>query len=266
MTPPRIHQLTQPDDDQWRLAAYLLGELPEAEAAELEQAWLADEDLHERLLAVEDELAYDYLEGRLTSAQAAHYERTTGATERGRRSLEFARTLLQNVRVSGPRRVPGTTWMLRIAAAAAVIAVPLWLFYRVGSMESEVRTLRARAATAEGGRAPAPAPLEIAFVLTPGLTRSEEGAPRLLVPATAAAVRLQLVMPPGIGGEALTATVRDGAGRQLWSQLVTPGASPLTLTVPAAALTEGDCRIALRAVGVGEQTDAAVYSFRIQRP
>jgi hypothetical protein len=261
------------EDDNRRLSAYLLGELAEDEAAELEQSYLADEDLHEKLLAVEDELAYDYLEGRLTPAQRAHYERTIGVTERGRRSLEFARPLLKMMRASEPRRTPAASWFLRIAAAAAIVSAPVWLAYRMNVMEGEVKSLRARATSAEellarGTAAPvtaAPVPLEVAFLLTPGLTRGEDGQARLVVPAQAAAVRFQLVLPPGIEGASLTALVRDPDGRQVWSQAVEPAKGQVAMSVPAQVLGGGAYRIVLRRLSVGEPSDLAAYGFRVER-
>jgi hypothetical protein len=49
----------------------------------------------------EDELAYDYLQGRLSSRRSSQFESTFGATERGRQNLAFARSQRAAERAGG---------------------------------------------------------------------------------------------------------------------------------------------------------------------
>jgi hypothetical protein len=88
------YQWGGPIDDREKWTAYLLGELSAEEESTLELEYLCDDEVFERLVVVEDELAYDYVDGRLSVARRFLFERIIAATERGRRNVEFARYLL----------------------------------------------------------------------------------------------------------------------------------------------------------------------------
>src|SRR5690349_9656443 len=125
-------------DTREHLVAYLLGELPDEEQVRVEQNYLADDTAYEQLQVLEDELAYDYLEGRLSSARSQRFESTIGATERGVRNLEFARLLLDGLRASRASAAwLGRYWAGAIAAAVAVVVLPAWLAVRVASLTSQ---------------------------------------------------------------------------------------------------------------------------------
>src|SRR5215831_10631454 len=60
-------------NEREHMAAYLLGELQPQEELILEQDYFSSDDRYEQLLAIEDELAYDYVEGRLSPARLRHF-------------------------------------------------------------------------------------------------------------------------------------------------------------------------------------------------
>lgn len=120
------------DGDDTRLADYLLGRLPDAEQARLEEEYLADPEVQDRLLVVEDDLVDAYVAGRLSGPEREGLEAGVLASPRGRRKLDVVRTLTAHAAASRDagagtsrvmRRLPPS--FLPSAAAAALLIVPL---------------------------------------------------------------------------------------------------------------------------------------------
>src|SRR5215471_4901141 len=86
-------------EDPEVLLRYLLGELPDAERTLIEQRFFTDEDYYEQLLAVEDELRYDFVQGRLSPARRESFERRFLGTSRDRNSLDFPGALISGLSV-----------------------------------------------------------------------------------------------------------------------------------------------------------------------
>jgi hypothetical protein len=74
---------------------YLLGELSEAEQAQLEEAYFADDALFERFLAVKDELLDAYARGELTEEKRARFAQHFRATEPRRQQIDEAQDLIR---------------------------------------------------------------------------------------------------------------------------------------------------------------------------
>lgn len=79
--------------DDGLLRKYLLGELNEAEEQELEKQLLADDELSELVLAEEDELVDDYLDGELSEDERERFNTYFMLTPQRRRKLNFAQAL-----------------------------------------------------------------------------------------------------------------------------------------------------------------------------
>jgi anti-sigma factor RsiW len=83
------------DDDQELIYKYLLGELAEAEQSELEQRYFTDDQLFERLMAVEDELINRYARNESSDEErqrmAAYFLRSHARRKR----LMFAQALMR---------------------------------------------------------------------------------------------------------------------------------------------------------------------------
>ena len=92
MTGGDVPGRTKQDD---RLVRYLLGELSGEERDQLEARYLGNAELHEELVAVEDELIYAYVGGRLSPSQSASFERFFLKTPERRSRVEFARSFAQ---------------------------------------------------------------------------------------------------------------------------------------------------------------------------
>jgi hypothetical protein len=85
------------DDFEEKCERYLLGELPEPELEEFEEAYFADDKLFERYLAVKDELLDSSARGELPPEKLARLARHFQSTSPRRRQLEETKDFIQAV-------------------------------------------------------------------------------------------------------------------------------------------------------------------------
>jgi hypothetical protein len=252
------------------MAAYLLGELSDDAQLELERDYFVRDETYQQMLAVEDELAYDYVEGRLSPERRRRFETTIGATERGRKNLEFARSLLSTlVALRTRERRSLAPWAAAIAAAVVIALIAAWAALRVARLDTELASARneTKALEARLRTAPAMRPaLEVSFLLTPGATRSGEGPARLEVLHQADTARFELVLPPETAAGDYAISLRWSRGAEIWSRSEAVTGRTVAIAVPAGALTGGSYEIGIRRLTAGEQLpDLATYSFRLIR-
>ena len=267
-------------DQRDYLAAYLLGELPAEEELTLERDYFVDEAAYERLLVVEDELAFDFAEGRLTPERRAHFEKTIGAGERGRENVQFAQSLLDALRASERATFSSARyWAIAAAAALILMAASTWLAFRVTALNTQLAQVRAENAASQARleaqleatrSAPAPPTVEVAFLLTPGLSRNGDGPARLELSPDVATLRFELVPPPGTASETkpgdFAIVIRSSSGGQVWSHGAPLSGRTWIAQAPAKLFTTGAYEIAVRPLTSGEQApDLATYSFRLIR-
>ncbi len=126
------------EDEDKRLADYLLGNLPEPEQVRLEEKYLADPRIQERLLVVEGELVDAYLQGRLAVPERKRFEAGFLASPRGRRKLELTRSLMvlatESQRDESPAaraRKPFRGFSIRWLFATAALVVVLVLAWSI---------------------------------------------------------------------------------------------------------------------------------------
>src|SRR5262249_12861651 len=241
----------------------------EAESA-FEQEYLAAEETFDRLLVVEDELTYDYVQQRLSDERRRKFETRRGATERGQRKVEFARALMEMLQLSrAPAPRTGMYWMLAIAAALVLSALPLWMVSREARLHAEIEKLRADVAAAAAPTAPTVTPtppIEAAFLLTMGRSRANEESTVLQAPVTADLLRSELVLPPDTASGDFVVTARGTGSTVVWSRSEHVSGTTLSTTAPAASFPTGSYVISLRRMTAGEQLpDLATYPFRIVR-
>src|SRR5215831_10566087 len=79
------------------LIKYLLGELPEAAQLQIEERYFADKEFYEQLVALHNELLYDYAQGELSSEMGRRFERRYLSSSKGRRKAEAAGAILDRV-------------------------------------------------------------------------------------------------------------------------------------------------------------------------
>src|ERR1700682_3521685 len=125
-------------EDQNRIRRYLLGELSGGDSEKIEQELLANDDVFEEILIVEEELADEYVAGKLGPEERAGFERHFLATPERQQNLRFAQALNRYVTTEANRkvRVPPAfwitqPWLRQVAGVSAIIAVTvaaLWFF------------------------------------------------------------------------------------------------------------------------------------------
>ena len=62
-------------DNEKLLTRYLLGRLPEEQQLQVEGEFLSDDQRYNRLLALEDELFYDYAQNKLAPDEREQFEK-----------------------------------------------------------------------------------------------------------------------------------------------------------------------------------------------
>ena len=129
----------KPTEETGLLIRYLLGDVSEAEQVQVEEQFFADEDKHQQLLALEDELRYDYAQGGLSGRQRGLFEKRFLPDPAERQKVELAKAVLQKTFEQAALRkvqpVAKPSWRRRfveffeshpvasLASAAAVTAV-----------------------------------------------------------------------------------------------------------------------------------------------
>ncbi len=148
----------RPDENQ--LIRYLLGELPEAEKARIEDRLFADDDFFEYLQAIKTELSDDYVSGALTGPERKRFEQRVLSLTEGRQLLNLAVALQSvspgaSVRGSHQSAIPAesfTLWQsllawlrtpgsaLRLAAAATLILMigGAWFITETGRLRGQL--------------------------------------------------------------------------------------------------------------------------------
>jgi len=77
------------------LSKYLLGDLSEEETARVERAFFADDEVFDRLEALDEALTEEYLAGSLDPAVRAKFDRRLEASPSRREKVELARLLTE---------------------------------------------------------------------------------------------------------------------------------------------------------------------------
>lgn len=141
-------------DDLERLRRFLLGEIADAEREAIERQCLAENSLiFDQLVALEDELRFDYLLGRLSPADHARFERRYVSTPEGRSRLAFAQAILLSSDAApaspSPRAQAGAWGSLVVLAGLGAAVVALAVV--AGLQFSAARQLREDLAQARAG-------------------------------------------------------------------------------------------------------------------
>jgi hypothetical protein len=151
------------------LIRYLLGELAEEEQVQLEEQFFADEEIYQQLLAVEDELKYEYAQGGLTPQRRQSFEKRFLATDADRQKVALAGAILARANEIHADRAafhprPAPWWQslanlltlpspgLRLAfncAALLVLAGGVWFGYQTVHLRSQLAGLEAERASIE---------------------------------------------------------------------------------------------------------------------
>lgn len=286
------------DDDYFdRLSAvehelidgFLRGELSRSDRDRFEQSYLISRHRHERL---------EFARALLASASSV-------------REAEIAGPERIGFRLSLSRFLGGLKPAHQFSLAAAlllVIAGGSWLTVETSRLRTRIAALQARqgerqAAEQERERRaaqqsrviaqlneqlrqernrrteleqeftkPRPSPgIIISFVLTPGLVRDPQEAKRLVIPANAGGVRIQLDVDREAEYKSYRAAVRTPAGDEIWSEDMlmarpTGAGKAVVLRLPGSVLATGDYVITLQGVTRrGGLEDLESYHFSVQK-
>ena len=80
-------------DNEKLLIQYLLGNLPEEQRLQVEGEFLSDDQRYERLLALENELFYDYAQNKLSPGEREQFEKQFLSSEQNRKRVMIASAL-----------------------------------------------------------------------------------------------------------------------------------------------------------------------------
>lgn len=268
---------------------YLLGKLPLDEQIRVEQQFFEDDDRFDQLVALEDELMYDYLQGGLSRPDRRRFEERFLISPHDRRRADFAGALLTAVGADRRTVTAGPTlptmatagWWLA-GAAVVVLAAGTWMATELIRLRDERRQLDARAAAeqtasrAGNERAPAePAPARplsvVALALTAGLVRGVEEPKQAVISPDTDVLQLELELKRDVGYRTYRATLQNADGRDVWSQAALTaesrgGRQVVVARVPATSIVPGAYELILSGVTTaGATEEAAAYQFSVGR-
>jgi hypothetical protein len=84
-------------DNEKLLIRYLLGDLPEEQRLQVEGEFLSDDQRYERLLALENELFYDYAQNKLSTGEREQFEKRFLSSEQNRKRAMIASALARKM-------------------------------------------------------------------------------------------------------------------------------------------------------------------------
>jgi len=159
-------------DDEKLMIRYLLGNLPEERRRQVEIEFLADDQRYERLLALENELFYDYAQNKLSPGERQQFEKRFLSSEQNRKKAMLASALARKMSEAAPvetakpglaKREPRFSWQslksyfsaqsavmrLSLGALAIVSLVLIWLIIGTLRLRNDFNQFRAERAAQE---------------------------------------------------------------------------------------------------------------------
>ncbi len=156
------------DENEKSLVGYLLGNLSEEEMTRVEERLFTNDEYYERLLAVEDDLRYDYLQGNLSERERLAFEKRFLPFAQDRGKLDFASALLTKTAeiAAAKREIPSEKKTFRQSLAAAfslrrpvlvfasamaviALAISIWLAFEMTRMRGRIENLQSEQAARE---------------------------------------------------------------------------------------------------------------------
>jgi hypothetical protein len=159
-------------DNEKLLVRYLLGNLPEEQRMRVEGMFLSDDQHYERLLALENELFYDYAQGKLSPGEREQFEERFLVSEGDRRRAVLASALAHKMSETAPVKttelalaergrqfrwqslksyfsVQSTAMRFSLATLAIMLLVSIWLVIERVRLQKEFDQLRGQSAVQE---------------------------------------------------------------------------------------------------------------------
>src|SRR5262245_21669733 len=156
-------------DNEKLLIRYLLGSLPEEQQIQVEGGFLSDDQSYERLLALENDLFYDYAQNKLAPDEREQFEKRFLSSEQNRKRVMIASALARKMAESAsietderviadrePQRfwqslksyfvAQGAAMKVSLAALGIVSLALIWLVIGVVRLRNEFNQFRAQRA------------------------------------------------------------------------------------------------------------------------
>jgi hypothetical protein len=289
-------------DNSARFDRYLLGQLGEAEAAEVEELYFNSDEEFARLEVRADDLADRYVAGRLSPVERSHFERHCLGSSDDRLRVRVAAALQRHAaqppsekRTTSLQSLVGALvrWEfgahaavaagLMVAAGVSLLAIRTTQLQRelnreraemsgelAASRESAAQAIRHEQAQREGLEQRLRDLTTSSFVLVPGTARDRGSGTDLVVAKEASYVRFDLALERPAAAGRYRVTLRTIDRATLWSQDMTTASgrpsSTLTVTIPVAAVSVGQLEIVVQEISArGGVTEIATYGFWIVR-
>jgi hypothetical protein len=236
------------------LAEYLLGGLPANARQQLEQEYLADPSLLERLDVAEDQLVDRYVTGRLTwwtrRRFQGHYLASPSHRTKVNSACQLMYALAPHPAAARPTPVGLALRLSYVALLLLAAGAATWFAFQNQRLGRALQAQRSLPAPAEGSSTP---PVKIAstpvaaFVLYPRTFRAIEEERRLEIPGGTGSVELRLFAPSDTS-QSYTATLTRLNGAQIAIFDAKRENRQVRVTLPAASLTGGTYLLRLQSV------------------
>jgi hypothetical protein len=230
------------------MIAYLLDELPEAEAVRVEEEYLADDDAVAMLEALESELYDAYARNELPPKRRLVFEAKFLKSEEQRKRLAFSQALMQQRRVARKRPV-----FIAVAIFAAVLILAIELKEQKPSAPVEVIA----AVTLNGDNTRSVGELKVVSIAS--------AATVVRITAVVDGKLLEAVKPP------FEAKLSTPEGKEVWKSSTKPptvaGPESVVVDVPPAVLANGYYILSLSFINAaGTPEEFAAHSFVVRKP
>jgi hypothetical protein len=159
-------------DNEKLLIRYLLGTLSEEQRLQVEGEFLSNDQRYEQILALENELFYDYAQNKLTPGEREQFEKRFLSSKQNRKRATLASALAHKMSEAAPvetteksiaYRAPQRFWQsfksyfvaqsaamrVSLAALATVSVALIWLGAGIVGLRNELNQFRARQAFQE---------------------------------------------------------------------------------------------------------------------
>jgi hypothetical protein len=262
--------------DDALLREFLLGKVNDEDRERIEGLFLIDSQAKERVLAVEQDLIEDYLEGTLTTADSERFVSRYAQTDEQRRRLRITRSIKDWAIAASSQTVPaqrsvwsglrGRPWLkpafvipIAMTAMIAIVVAAIWLSRRSehSAIEQELAQLNTSSNLREG-----PVSLE----LSPITVRSAASQNQLNIQSESGFVEIRLLLIQKERYQSYQATI----GRLENESFLVPNLQPesdgkaIRLKLPARILTRGTYQINLSGIAANGPTDfSEEYQFTV---
>jgi len=255
--------MTPSPEIQGNIKKYLLGQLAGADLEEIERRVLTDDDFHEEVQIMEDELVDEYVNAELSPDERRLFEKNFLADPESRKKLRLGRALDRHLSAQSlerrqkalfpflPFRNPIVSYSL-VAAVLVIVGVVSWVAFRTWRNSTP----------REPGKI-------LAIELTPGLTRDEGEIKRFAISPGTDLVELELRIASVDQYQSYRAVLQTAEGSEKFriddlrattkdSRVVVP------FMLAAGLLSRGDYYVKLSGLNPrGEYEDVDRYPFRI---